>query len=57
MSEKCVMRPFTMGEGLRNIMVYKASKGMLAEFGKKRDTPYCRAWIYWNCSRFSDERL
>jgi pyruvate dehydrogenase E1 component beta subunit len=30
---------------------------MLAEFGEKRVIDSnCRAWFYWNCSRFSDER-
>jgi pyruvate dehydrogenase E1 component beta subunit len=36
---------------------YKAS-GYACEFGEKEwSIPNCWAWIYWNCSGFSDERL
>jgi pyruvate dehydrogenase E1 component beta subunit len=42
---------YLMGEEVAEYNgAYKASKGMLAEFGEKRvDNSNCRAWIYWNC--------
>ena len=51
---------YLMGEEVAEYNgAYKASKGMLAEFGEKRviDTPIAELGFYWNCSRISNEWL
>jgi pyruvate/2-oxoglutarate/acetoin dehydrogenase E1 component len=48
---------YLMGEEVAEYNGAKASKGMCRVWRKRViDTPIA-AWIYWNCSRFSDERL
>jgi pyruvate dehydrogenase E1 component beta subunit len=49
---------YLMGEEVAEYNgAYKASKGMLDEFGPKRviDTPIAEVRFCWNCSRFSYE--